>query len=57
MTIKILNSPDATIIPCRHKESGVIGLYNTVDNVFIAVKETLDGVWKMAPDTKGGEDT
>ena len=56
MMITILNSPDATIIPCRHIESGVIGLYNAVDNVFIPVKDTAGGIWKMGADTKGGED-
>lgn len=36
--IKILNSPNATIIPCLHVESGCSGLFNTITNEFYPVK-------------------
>lgn len=36
--IKILNLPDATIIPCLHVESGCSGLFNTITNEFYPVK-------------------
>lgn len=36
--IKILNLPEATIIPCLHVESGCSGLFNTITNEFYPVK-------------------